>query len=320
MLFTMAKCFSFTATRDRWFRYSFKNAGLKSSTTDFGDGTIMHCWVPKRHNSQNPTLLLIHGLGANAMWQWKAFISPLMANFNIYVPDLLFFGDSYTSRPERSEAFQARCLMGLMEAHGVRKMNVVGISYGGFVAYSLAAQFKDRVYKVVLCCAGVCLEEKDLKDGMFPVKSVDEAVDVLLPQKPEKIKELMRISFYKPPTTGVPSCLLTDYIDVMCTEYRQERSALIHALHKDRKLSDLPKITQPTLIIWGEHDKIFPPELAHRLKRHLGENAKLVFIKNAGHAINVEKPKELYKHLKSFLVDPLPPTMHGNHSNDYKAD
>ncbi|KAK8717325.1 hypothetical protein V6N13_044597 [Hibiscus sabdariffa] len=315
----MAKCFSFTATRDWCFRYSFSNAGLRSSTTDLGDGTVMQVWAPKAHVKSNPTLILIHGIGANAMWQWNDFISPLMSRFNVYVPDLLFFGDSYTARSERSEQFQAQCVMRVMEAHGVTVMSVVGISYGGFVGYSMAAQFKERVEKLVLCCAGVCLEEKDMDEGMFKVKSVDEAVSVLLPQKPEKMRELLKISFYKP-AKGVPTCFLNDFINEMCTEYFQERKELIQALHKDRNLSDLPKITQPTLIIWGEHDQIFPLELSHRLKRHLGDDAELVIIRNAGHAINVEKPKELYKHFKSFLIDSLPPSKSGNNSNGCKTD
>ncbi|TYH99360.1 hypothetical protein ES332_A11G061500v1 [Gossypium tomentosum] len=308
----MVKCFSFTATRDSCFRCSFSSAGLRSSTTDLGDGTVMHVWIPKLHVQSKPTLVLIHGFGANAMWQWNDFISPLISRFNVYVPDLLFFGESYTTRPERSEQFQAECVVRVMEAHGVVSgMNVVGISYGGFVGYRMAAQFKERIEKVVLCCTGVCLEEKDMEEGMFKVKSVDEAVSILLPQTPDKMRELMKLSFYKP-TQRVPSCFLNDFIHVMCTEYLQERKDLILALHKDRKLSDLPKITQPTLIIWGEHDQIFPIELGHRLKRHLGDNTELVIIKNAGHAINAEKPKELFEHLKSFLIDPLSRAKPGN--------
>ncbi|XP_057970616.1 uncharacterized protein LOC131159603 [Malania oleifera] len=314
----MAKCFSITASADRCLRYSFAYAGLRSTTTDLKDGTVMHCWVPKTHKQSKPTLLLIHGIGANAMWQWNEFISPLAARFNVYVPDLIFFGNSYTTRPDRSESFQARSVMAVMEAQGVRKMSVVGISYGGFVGYSLAAQFGERVERLVLCCAGVCLEETDMEEGMFKVSSVEEAVSVLLPQTPEKVRDLMRISFVKPPE-NLPSCFLNDFIEVMCTENLQERKELIQALHKDRRLSDLPKITQPTLIIWGEHDQIFPIELAHRLKRHVGENARLVILKNAGHAINKEKPKELYKHMKSFLVGPLPPKQE-NKSNGSKVD
>lgn len=57
------------------------------------------------------------------------------------------------------------------------------------------------------------------------------------------------------------------------------------------------------MIIWGEQDKIFPLELGHRLNRHLEGNSQLVIIKNAGHAVNLEKPKEFCKYLKAFLVD-----------------
>jgi pimeloyl-ACP methyl ester carboxylesterase len=100
-----------------------------------------------------------------------------------------------------------------MEAHGVRFMNLVGISYGGFVGYSIAAQFPERVGKVVLCCAGVCLEDNDMNDGLFVVKSVDEAATILLPQTPEKMKQLVKLTFVKP-IKVMPSCFLTDFIDV----------------------------------------------------------------------------------------------------------
>lgn len=91
---------------------------------------------------------------------------------------------------------------------------MVGISYGGFVAYSMAAQFKERIERLVLCCAGVCMEEKDMDEGMFKVKSVDEAVSVLLPQTPAKMKDLLRFAFHKP-LKGVPTCFLNDFIEVL---------------------------------------------------------------------------------------------------------
>lgn len=160
----------------------------------------------------------------------------------------------------------------------------------------------------------------------------------------------------------------THYVDTlfwwneqtMFTDFVQEKKELILAIPKNRKLSDLPKIhqvhfrswfifwitynadnalisynfhslLQPTLIIWGEHDHLFPLEYAHKLKmwvtvalvltkciavivtesefsihlehRHLGENAQLAIIKGAGHAINAEKSKEFNKQIKSFLID-----------------
>ena len=147
------------------------------------------------------------------MWQWNTFIPSLVSKFNVYVPDLLFFGDSYTSRPERTEGFQAQCVMRALECHGVKRMSVVGLSYGGFVGYSLAAQFPDVVERLVVGCAGVCLEDEDMEQGMFRVKSVEEAVDILLAQTPEKLRELVKLSFYKP-LQPLPSCFLSDFIDV----------------------------------------------------------------------------------------------------------
>uniref|UniRef100_A0A2K1X3L1 AB hydrolase-1 domain-containing protein n=1 Tax=Populus trichocarpa TaxID=3694 RepID=A0A2K1X3L1_POPTR len=82
----MARCLSFTAYRDWFYRYSFANAGLRSLSSNLGDGTIIHCW--------------------------------------------------------------AQCVMRLMEAHGVHRMNLVGISYGRFVGYSMAAQFQEKIERV----------------------------------------------------------------------------------------------------------------------------------------------------------------------------
>ncbi|XP_071929672.1 uncharacterized protein [Coffea arabica] len=298
----MAGGISFTASADWLHRYFFAYAGLKSVTTDFGDGTVMHCWVPKTAEPSKPNLLLLHGFGANAMWQYREHLRHLVPRFNTYVPDLLFFGESSTKSPERTEEFQAQCVMKLMELHGVQKMNLVGISYGGFVGYSMAVQFPEAIEKLVLCSTGVCSEEKDMEKGLFPIPDLDEAAEVLVPQTPDKLQELFNLTFVKP-VKRVPSCFLTDFIDVMCTDHVKEKREFMKNILKDRRLSKIPRITQPTLIIWGEQDQIFPVELGHRMKRHIGENARIEVIKHAGHGVNLEKPKEFNKHLKTFLVD-----------------
>ncbi|KAK4387723.1 putative hydrolase YugF [Sesamum angolense] len=312
-----SKCFSFTSSRNRCLRSAFTRSGLRPFSADLGDGTIMHCWVPKTRNPARPNVVLIHGFGANALWQFCETVPFLAPHFNVYVPDLVFFGNSVSTRREWSESFQARCVKRVMEANSVEKMAVVGLSYGGFVAYSMAAQFGECVERVVICCAGVCLEEKDLKERLFPVADVEEAASILLPQTADKMRELMGYTFVKPPK-GLPSCLLEDFIDEMCAQYVEEKKELLRAIAKDRKLSDLPKISQPTLIVWGDQDRVFPVELANRLKRHLGENAELVVIKNTGHAFVHEKPKEFHRHLKTFLLRQVSPdakTPADNHQN-----
>ncbi|XP_057987006.1 uncharacterized protein LOC110638611 isoform X2 [Hevea brasiliensis] len=271
----MSRCFTFSFTEAiNWFhRSTFTKLGLRSTITDLEDGTVMHFWVPNSPSHTKPNLLLIHGLGASALWQWGDVIRHFTPYFNVYVPDLVFFGESFTTRPERTESFQAQCVMRVMEANSVHKLSLVGLSYGGFIGYSIAAQYKEAVERVVVCCSGICMEEKDLREGVFRVSDLEEAASILVPLKPDKLRELVGYTFLRPPPVGlIPDCFFIDFID-------------------------------PTLIVWGENDRIFPLELGHRLKRHLGDNAHLAVIKNAGHAFNVEKPKDYIKLLKSFLID-----------------
>lgn len=213
----MTKCFFFsiTETKNWCHRYGFIKSGLRSTITDLKDGTTVHCWVPKNPIHTKPNLLLIHGIGANALWQWGDFIPALVPHFNLYIPDLIFFGDSFTTRPERTEWFQAQCLIQVMEANSVEKFSLVGLSYGGFVGYSIAALRPEMVEKVVICCSGVCVEEKDFKDGLLKVSDLEEATAILVPQKPEKLKQLVGYSFFRPPPMRLmPSCLLNDFIEV----------------------------------------------------------------------------------------------------------
>lgn len=295
----MASCFSITASGNRYYRVFFRMAGMKSKLVELEDGTRMHCWVPKK-TSNKPVLILIHGLGASGMWQWSSQIRAFRGHFNLYVPDLVFFGKSYTTRPERTELFQAQCVMKLMENFGMTKFHVVGVSYGGFVAYRLAQLYPDAVQKLTLVAAGVCLEEKDMEEGLLKVSDLATARSLLLPQTTANLKALMKLSFVKAPKT--PSCLLQDFIINMFADRRDERAELVNHLVEGRKVSDLPVIHQKTLIIWGEHDQIFPLELGNRLKRHLGDGAELVSFKDAGHAVHLEKSAAFNNQLKKFLL------------------
>lgn len=215
MLPSIPACFSYTSNRDRCYRYSFTLAGLQSHTVTLDSTTSLHFWRPKTSDPAKPSVLLIHGFGANAIWQWNDHLRPLLlSGFNVYVPDLLFFGASHSESPDRSEMFQAECIVKAMDAMNIDKISLVGISYGGFVGFRIAALFPERVDNVVLCCTGVCLEEKDLSEGLFVVDKVEEAASILVPQTPEKLMQLVRFSFFKPPLSVLPSFFLSDYIHV----------------------------------------------------------------------------------------------------------
>lgn len=210
---------SFAAARDRCFSRRFMRAGLRPLAVPLPApagsdpaATTVHMWVPSTP-PRNP-LLLLHGFGASATWQWAPYLRPLIAaGFDPIVPDLVFFGASCTRLADRTDAFQASAIKAAMDAIGVPRFGLVGVSYGGFVGYRMAAMYPEAVEKVVLVCAGVCLEEKDLAAGLFPVASVGEAAQLLVPRRPEEVRWLVRLTFVRPPLI-MPSCFLWDYIKV----------------------------------------------------------------------------------------------------------
>lgn len=83
------------------------------------------------------------------------------------------------------------------------------------MGYSMAAQYPEAVERVVICCAGVCMEEKDLNEGIFRLSDLNQAAEILVPQTPQRLRELLSYTLYKsPPVAFLPSCLLNDFIRV----------------------------------------------------------------------------------------------------------
>nr|XP_027101533.1 uncharacterized protein LOC113722421 [Coffea arabica]XP_027101539.1 uncharacterized protein LOC113722421 [Coffea arabica]XP_027115665.1 uncharacterized protein LOC113733493 [Coffea arabica]XP_027115666.1 uncharacterized protein LOC113733493 [Coffea arabica] len=135
-----------------------KLAGITPHKVEIEPGTIMNFWVPtqvvshqnQRPSTNKPPVVLIHGFFADGILTWLFQVLGLTRNYAVYVPDLLFFGDSITGRPERTADFQAKCLAkGLMKL-GVERCSVVGFSYGGMIAFKLAKLYPDLVESMIV--------------------------------------------------------------------------------------------------------------------------------------------------------------------------
>lgn len=95
---------------------TFCSAGLQQYTISVDDNTTVACWLsqaPKQPHSL-PPLVLIHGFGPRATWQWRYQVGPLSRHFSLIVPDLIFFGGSTSTSSLRSESFQVSQLNNLI--------------------------------------------------------------------------------------------------------------------------------------------------------------------------------------------------------------
>jgi pimeloyl-ACP methyl ester carboxylesterase len=69
----------------------------------------------------------------------------------------------------------------------------------------------------------------------------------------------------------------------------------------DEEPAEVPERRHETLLVWGEHDPVFPQEIGERLADYLGQSAKLHVIKAVAHCPNLEKPKAWNKLVLEFL-------------------
>ncbi|CAI0473226.1 unnamed protein product [Linum tenue] len=263
--------------------------------------TTVHFWIPGHRKSTRPALVLIHGFGANSRWQFYYQVGHLSRRFDLYIPDLLFFGKSYTARKERSEVFQAECLAEGLRRLGVDRFSIYGISYGGYVGYHLADMIPDRVDKVVLMSTGVGCND-DQKDELVAKLGRDPKL-LLVPRTTDDLRQLMLKSVYRSGYMKlIPDSFLQDYVNEI--GHKKEKMELVdHLLAKSSGAGrSLPVLTQETLLIWGNKDYVFPMNLAYQLQRHLGSKARVAIVKEAGHAVNMDAPDEVNRLIISFIL------------------
>ncbi|BBN08105.1 hypothetical protein MPTK1_4g08910 [Marchantia polymorpha subsp. ruderalis] len=245
--------------------------------------------------------MLIQGFGMDGTMGWDRQVHAFSNDFNVYVPDLLFFGKSYTTRSERSEIFQADCLKKMLDVLKVDRVDLVGTSYGGMVAYRLASVYPELVNKVVVASSGVMMTHKT-NERLYKLTKVNSVKKLLVPNDLEGMRRgLSTATVWR--IDLVPSFVLEDMFQNFYRRNRKEKEELLDGMIIGSVgAPPLPAIDKKVFILWGTEDKIFDPDLAHQLKRHLGESAELEFIEGAGHVPQIEKPGQFNSRVLRFLL------------------
>jgi len=267
--------------------------GLRAADADVGGATVHH-W---HRGGEGTPVLLLHGFGTPALWQWSRQLQALEGR-PLVLPDLLYFGGS-TGTGDFSLDAQVTAVSGLIDQLGYARVDVVGISYGGLVAYELAAARPDRVRRLVMIDSpGRAYTRADLRRlrARWGVRRVE---DLFVPRTDAATRRLVALAYADPP--WMPDFLLSQIRDVFYRDPEALR-AVLRALVSDlERLRQRPDPVAPTLIVWGREDAVFPLPLGRRLGARLGPRARLLVIDDAAHAPNVEHPEEVNAALRRFL-------------------
>jgi pimeloyl-ACP methyl ester carboxylesterase len=238
-----------------------------------------------------PILLLIHGFTAST-YVWKS-VAPLLGEqgFRVIAVDLLGFG--YSEKPTAFDYTidsQARFVSRFMNRLGIGRATLVGSSYGGAVALTIALDYPERVEKLVLSDAVINDEAKEhpvMKLAAIP--GVGEVITPFFLDSRAFMKVRMR-------NTLAPANhhLITE--DRISSILRPLSAADGHhsVLASGRNWSatrlerDAHLINQPTLIIWGEQDRVIRIENGYKLHKAI-LNSRFVILKDCGHVPQEEK-------------------------------
>ena len=250
-------------------------------------------------------VLLIHGFCASN-FVWSETLEPLAeAGFRVVAPDLI--GHGFSEKPEGGEytiEMQARMIVGLMDALGIERAVLVGSSYGGAVAAVCALDHASRVERLVLV-GTVSNDEVPrrvwLRLAASPV--VGEVFSPLLLDARRLVKRHLRRTY------AAQNGFLLDEERITAHQRpllaANTHRAILRTLRRwsaARIEREAARIRQPTLLVWGAHDREVPLRSGERL-HELIEGSRLFVFPNCGHLPQEERPQEFASLVAEFCRD-----------------
>jgi pimeloyl-ACP methyl ester carboxylesterase len=209
-------------------------------------------------------LVLVHGLAGSSRW-WSSVIEPLSARRHVYAVDLPAF-------PRRLEAVDLGAwLSRWLDSMGLERVDVVGHSLGGLVATQLATTSPERVRRLVLVAPAGISCGRGFVGRAFPL-----------------LHELVDIRSSLPIVVG--DALRTGPVGIT----RGIRFVWTHDVRPT-----LPAVRAPTLLVWGESDRLVPARIAAEWHELIAES-RIVHV-HRGHVPMLEAPRELAECILAFL-------------------
>ncbi len=244
-------------------------------------------------------LVFIHGSGpgVSAYANWRLVLPKVAEVAHCYAPDMLGFG--FSSKPTDityNMALWTEQLVHFLDALNIQKAHLVGNSFGGGLALSMAVNHPDRVGKMVLMGAmGVD----------FPIT---EGLDSVWGYEPSPENMLRMLNLF---------CYDKKYANKELADVRykasiepgfQEAFSSMFPAPRQRSVEDMAspeekikQIPHETLIIHGREDQVIPVENAYRLI-NLIDNAEMHIFGHCGHWTQIERAEDFAQLVKNFIA------------------
>ena len=254
---------------------------------------------------QGQPVVLIHGFGGS-MWQWEHQQQPLSAEFRLITPDLIGSGLSTKPDIEYRPEQMLEYFIGFMDALRIRQATLVGNSMGAGLAIGMALTYPDRVSQLVLI-DGLPANVRERLTSPSIKRALDTAAPSWLASFGNWLFGGVMIESVLQEIVHDPALLTPAVIER--SDRNRQRPGVMPPLMTVRDTLPLwesgfatriGEIRHPTLILWGEEDRVFPLPTGEDLQRTIKGSA-LVRIPNAGHIPQWERPDLANRAMIEFL-------------------
>jgi pimeloyl-ACP methyl ester carboxylesterase len=268
--------------------------------------------ITYRMAGEGPAVVLIHGM-AGSSTTWKGVMPALAKSYTVVAPDLLGHGGSAKPRGDYSLGAYASGVRDLLVAVGVDQATIVGHSLGGGIAMQFAYQFPERAQRLVLVASGGLGKEVNLLLRAVALPGAEYVLPVLLTPQLREVGEaaggwLGRVG-WRPGATLAE--VWKSYRTLTSAEGRQ---AFVHTVRAvidlaGQRVSARDRLhlaaAMPTLIVWGEQDRVIPVAHAHAA-HNLIPGSRLEIHPDAGHFLPVDHASWFVDVLTTFLATTEP--------------
>jgi pimeloyl-ACP methyl ester carboxylesterase len=220
---------------------------------------------------RGPPLVLVHDCLASRL-EWDDVLERLSQRFHVVAPDLPGFGESEKPAPGRYgydfDAF-AESLVDLSAALGLVRLSLCGRGLGGAVALTLAAEHAHLVEKMVLVNPLVYPPRPDALTRLAGIPVVGPLVFKQILGRTLFRNHLL--SQGRPLTDGAPDRRLDHFFDLFDAPAAREAAYVTMRATLDTRplMARVPRVTTPTLLLWGRRNRTGPVEQGRRLAREL---------------------------------------------------
>jgi pimeloyl-ACP methyl ester carboxylesterase len=239
-------------------------------------------------------VIFVHGVGG-ALLDWEKVLPWFAERYHVIALDQPGFGKS-EKRIDYHYSIDnnARVLLALMDAKGIKKANLVGNSMGGEVVAYFAIHFPERVDKLVLVDAAGAL-------NLPAAPLIPELIWLLAPW----IDSMSNRSGSNDPHTDDPDRVKPNIAQAIynsdewwgCREAWRDN---VYDIFRLELKPELKNIAAPTLEIWGSKDPLLPAYSKWYFWEHI-PNSELLIIPGGDHTSQLSKPKEFKAAIDLFL-------------------